>query len=87
MLPRAMARQEISEREIFEQALEIESPSEREVFVKEACSTDQTLRERVDRLLVAEAALEHFLPPSPEVQANRLTVISCTLAAGRAILN
>jgi eukaryotic-like serine/threonine-protein kinase len=85
MLPRAMARQEISEREIFEQALEIESPSEREVFVKEACSTDQTLRERVDRLLVAEAALEHFLPPSPEASTLPLPELSIDEEAGTLI--
>jgi len=85
MLPRAMARPEISEREIFEQALEIESPSEREVFLSEACSHDHTLRERVDRLLVAEAALEHFLPPSPEDSTLLLPELSADEEAGTMI--
>ncbi|MDA7680199.1 protein kinase [bacterium] len=85
MLPRAMARQEISEREIFEQALEIESSSERDVFLSEACSHDHTLRERVDRLLVAEAALEHFLPPTPEDSTLLLPELSVDEEAGTLI--
>ena len=80
-----MASQEISEREIFEQALEIESPSERDVFLSEACSGDQTLRERVDRLLLAGTTLEHFLPPSPEASALPLPELSVDEEAGTLI--
>lgn len=54
----------ISERELFEQALELEQ-SAREAFLREQCAGDDLLRERLTRLLLADESAEAFLPPSP----------------------
>lgn len=60
-----MAITKIKEREIFEQALELESVSEREALLEQSCSGDSALKARIERLLAAEAEQDGFLPPSP----------------------
>lgn len=80
-----MATPKNSERQIFEHALEIESPSEREAYLSEACSSDPSLKERIDRLLAAEAEVEHFLPPNPEASTLPLPELSVDEEAGTVI--
>ncbi len=61
-----MAAAKNNEREIFEQALEIQSPSEREAFLGKVCLGDPQLKNRIQRLLAADNDGDHFLPASPE---------------------
>ena len=52
------------EREIFNKAIEIESPEERAAYIKIACGDDNNLIERIRALLSAHYEAE-FLPPHP----------------------
>ena len=50
------------EKEIFEQALDIESPEERTAFVQRACAGDEALIQRIHALLKASETAPDFLP-------------------------
>ena len=52
---------------ILASAVEIESPQQRAAYLDEACSGNQKLRERVDRLLGALQQAGDFLENAPEV--------------------
>jgi eukaryotic-like serine/threonine-protein kinase len=53
------------EKEIFEQALEIESDAERLAFVRKACGEDAALCARVQVLLKSYETADDFLPDNP----------------------
>ncbi len=55
------------EREIFGQALEIESPQERAEYLERACAGDAGLRARVESLLAVHASAGGFLEGDGEV--------------------
>src|SRR5688572_12174700 len=50
-----------SARAVFDHAVEIESPAEREAYVAGACGENPELRKKVDALMRAHAAAESFL--------------------------
>ncbi|MBX3743995.1 MAG: serine/threonine protein kinase [Verrucomicrobiae bacterium] len=53
------------EKELFEHAVELDSPAERAGFLKEACGADLDLRQRVEALLAVSDAAAGFLPGQP----------------------
>lgn len=57
----------MSEREIFMTARAISDPSARAMFLTEACAGDVALRERVERLLHADAMPDSLLDAAPAV--------------------
>src|SRR2546427_569175 len=65
-----MAMAEISnrEKEIFQQALDLQSAEERLGFLKSSCREDAALLARVQALLQANEAAEDFLPEQPQSQ-------------------
>jgi serine/threonine protein kinase/WD40 repeat protein len=62
----------IREKALFEQALDLESPAERQAFLKGACGPDLALAARVRELLGAHEATGGFLPGKP---ADRTTLL------------
>src|SRR5262249_36632103 len=64
------------EKEIFEQALDLESAEERQRFLAEACGEDAVLLARVQALLRASEEESRFLPDEP---AQSPTVLSATV--------
>ena len=63
----------MKECDIFMQALEIESPEDREAYLKHACMDDPEIRQRVDKLLHShEAASSLFEHPAFEPAATKL---------------
>src|SRR5262245_45711618 len=54
------------EKEIFEQALDLESPQERVAFLKGACGSDAEMLERLLALLQASESASAFLPEAPQ---------------------
>ncbi|MBL9134312.1 MAG: protein kinase [Verrucomicrobiales bacterium] len=52
-------------REIFERALDFNTPQERDAFLEEACGSDDALRHRVRALVSAESAGRDLLPDTP----------------------
>ena len=48
-------------KDIFLKALDLSSPREREVFLTEACGSDESLRREVEAMLQAHAAADSFL--------------------------
>ncbi len=56
-----MATSEISLDSIFSEALEIESPQQREAYLDQACRNDDKLRQQVQRLLDAHFRVGNFL--------------------------
>ena len=57
----------MSERQIFEHALELTDPARREQFLSQACGADHELRQRIDALLTSHDELSRFLE-TPVVQ-------------------
>jgi len=53
------------EKEVFERALEFESPEERLEFIQDACADDAVLLARVRALLQAHDEASRFLPDAP----------------------
>jgi len=53
------------EKDLFEQALDLESAAERQAFVKGACGEDAALCARVQALLQAHESDAGFLPEAP----------------------
>jgi len=62
------------EKEIFEQALDIEPAAERLAFVKRACGEDAALCARVQALLQAHGTDAGFLPDEPEGDTTVVSV-------------
>src|SRR5689334_15369954 len=54
------------EKEIFDQALDLESPQERVAFLKGACGGDAAMLERSLGLLRASEGASAFLPEKPK---------------------
>src|SRR5262245_38429944 len=54
------------EKEIFEQALDLDSPQERMAFIKGACGADAAMLERLLGLLRASEGSSAFLPEAPQ---------------------
>ena len=54
------------EREIFDAAMDLPSPEERAVFLRQACGEDAALWERVNALLKASESGAGFLPDRPD---------------------
>jgi serine/threonine protein kinase/tetratricopeptide (TPR) repeat protein len=54
-----------SVQDIFLRALEIEDPQAREIFLGQTCGADAGLRQEVEGLLMANAAVGDFLPDEP----------------------
>ncbi|MEM8671324.1 MAG: protein kinase [Planctomycetota bacterium] len=52
----------MDEREIFEKAIDLESDSERNAFLDEACRENAGLKQRVEELLRAHCSAENFPP-------------------------
>ena len=52
-------------REIFADALELQSPEERERYLAQACGSDHALRQEVESLLTAHQEGGGFLQPTP----------------------
>ena len=59
------------EKEIFEQALDIESLEERTAFIRQACGGDAALIQRVHALLKASETAPDFLPDTPSQSARQ----------------
>ena len=59
-----MTAQSPSIRTLFEQALELQSPTERQVFLDEQCPQDPALRAEVEALLGAYSSAGEFLGAS-----------------------
>jgi serine/threonine protein kinase/Flp pilus assembly protein TadD len=61
----------MNERSIFESALDIDDPSERDAYVASACGADTTLRREVEKLLSAHHQPGDFMRrPAPESVAG-----------------
>jgi formylglycine-generating enzyme required for sulfatase activity/serine/threonine protein kinase len=69
----------MSEREIFQEALDHTDPAEREAYLDRACAGDAALRTRIEALLGSHAseslflkvpALQQIHPPSPQADAT-----------------
>src|SRR5205823_6375567 len=71
----AMVEQSNREKEIFEQALDIESAEERLGYVKGACGEDAVLLRRVEALLHADQTGESFLPETPQAPGTIVLVM------------
>src|SRR5262245_25650798 len=54
---------------IFLEALDIQDPSQRAQFLAQACGGDLALRQQIDDLLLAHAAISQFLPEKPATGA------------------
>ncbi len=63
------------EKEIFERALDFESPEERLGYVKGACADDAALLARVRALLEADEEASRFLPDAPAATLKRTIAI------------
>src|SRR5262245_47577248 len=57
-----MTDQRLSERSIFEEAVEKASPEERAAYLGQACAGNETLRQEVEALLAAHDRLGHPTP-------------------------
>src|SRR5688572_26924847 len=68
-----MALPALSVKAVFDRALEIETPIEREAFLAEACADAPDVRQKVEALLRAYAEADSFLesPPIATPAANR----------------
>src|SRR5262245_22175876 len=66
------------EKEIFAEALEMNSPDARLAYVKGACGADHGLRERVETLLKAFEAASGFIPNRAASAEEIATVIAPT---------
>ena len=53
--------QHVSPRSVFDHALEIDSPAQRQAYLYEACGGDAALRQKVDALLAAHEQAGSFL--------------------------
>jgi serine/threonine protein kinase len=83
----------MNEREIFEKAIEIQNPAQRQAFLDQACGGDATLRAQLDQLLASHQQASQFLnvplvdqlsPPAKEpVQPTIELSSSSGVAAGR----
>lgn len=73
------------EKEIFEQAIEIESQVERNGFIKGACGENSTLAERIHTLLGAHKAEEEFLPDKSDEEPTLLDESPITEGVGSII--
>jgi WD40 repeat protein/serine/threonine protein kinase/tetratricopeptide (TPR) repeat protein len=67
----------MKEREIFDAALAIADPDERDAFLNRACNGDPGLKEHLERLLEMERRLGRFLespesPPTMDLDSSRL---------------
>lgn len=51
----------MNEREIFQQALEIAEPAQRQKYLHQACGSDAALRARIEALLASDKAASQFL--------------------------
>src|SRR5436190_1304816 len=60
---------------IFFDALAIKSPTEREVYLNEACAGNDQLRQSVERMLTAQAQAGSFLE-SPAVQRQETSAFA-----------
>jgi hypothetical protein len=69
------------EKEIFEQALDLESVEERQRFLAQACGDDAALLARVQALLLASEEGSRFLPDEP-AQAPTVLAAAVTEKAG-----
>lgn len=76
---------EVSEKSIFLQALEWDTPRERAAFVVEACGGDTELRSQVEALLRAHEQEDHLLDSPPSLFAHR-EQIDPTLLAGKGVV-
>ncbi len=63
----------MTERAIFEAAIEITNTVKREAFLNEACAGDAALRERLDVLLASHGKASQFLsvPAVDQIQPSR----------------
>ena len=61
-----MDKDRLSLQAIFSGALEIQDPAARAVFLDSACAEDKELRDRVERLLRADARAGTFLQDRAE---------------------
>src|SRR5262245_47738066 len=71
------------EKEIFEQALDLESTQERAAFLKGACGTDAPMLERLLGLLRASESASAFLPEAPQAAETVKMDIACDEAVGQ----
>ena len=63
----------MDEKSLFLEALDIEDPREREVWIEAKCAGDPRLQRRVKELLARHSEAESFLEaPAPELQATML---------------
>ena len=65
-----MSKADRHERDIFNKAIEIETPDERAAYVQSACGDDSDLIERISALLHAHNEAD-FLPPIPVTKRLR----------------
>jgi serine/threonine protein kinase len=64
------------EKEIFEAALDLDSPEERLAFVKGVCGADGLWLARVQALLAAHDRGESFFPELPQEQSTTLAIVT-----------
>ena len=68
-------------RELFEAALE-EGPSERDAFLRQACTGDPQLEREVRDILVAYRSAESFLESGPGIHLLRVAATESTSSSG-----
>ncbi|MGE0606655.1 MAG: protein kinase [Pirellulales bacterium] len=81
----------MNEREIFEQAIEIQNPAERQAFLEQACGGDVKLRAQLDQLLASHQVASQFLKvplveqlnPPAQNPAPTIEVSSASVEAAR----
>ena len=73
------------EREIFEAALEIAAPAERDAYLRRACGEDESLLHRVRALLQADESAGGFLPDHPGLQPTLRAEVVAGEASGQTI--
>jgi len=69
------------EKEIFERALDFESPNERLGYIKGACADDAALIARVQALLRAHDEASCFLPDAPVAEPERTVALRTSIDA------
>lgn len=63
------------ERDLFEQALDLATPAERDAFLATACGGDAPLLQRVSALLQADEATAAFLPEVPRTTLADISAV------------
>src|SRR5256714_343125 len=70
-----------SEEELFEAALQLETPGQRAAYLQQACGDDVALRQRVEALLQAHDQAHEFLEKPPAAVSAKTFVVTTGMVA------